>query len=334
MATQIKIIKDVAKAKEVNIPNTKISRPENEIGSAGVGFIVLPSDITREDYIADCYRTNTVSMFGGWGYGNFDNVPVDEEVMKRIQFPTTVEEKGTAVIWVKDDISQLPVVIATVRKQDEYYALKENQFCLKKEPKNTSKSVELFLDGNESSFQINVIGDKDKIGKLNIKVTSENENSEVNLFCDNKVNISAHNDVSVNSMGEVNIISAKSILAKIIDENDKERVNIAYNAENGFAYTDEFKNSIKCSDGKIEVVSKDKNGEITICGKTINHNDGSESMVLGDTLKDTLSDLIDAILAITVVTPSGPSSTPSNAVQFTNIKAKLSQFLSKKSKLD
>ena len=31
------------------------------IGSAGVGFVVVPSEVDRVQYINDCYRTNPLS---------------------------------------------------------------------------------------------------------------------------------------------------------------------------------------------------------------------------------------------------------------------------------
>lgn len=62
-------------------------------------------------------------------------------------------------------------------------------------------------------------------------------------------------------------------------------------------------------------------------------NDGNEAMVLGDTLKDLLSDTIDAIMKITVGTAVGTSSTPINVASFIQIKAKLDSILSTKSKL-
>lgn len=63
-------------------------------------------------------------------------------------------------------------------------------------------------------------------------------------------------------------------------------------------------------------------------------NDGKESMVLGDTLKDLLGELIDEISKMTVGTAVGPSTVPTNVPQFQAIKLKLEQFLSKKSKLE
>lgn len=63
-------------------------------------------------------------------------------------------------------------------------------------------------------------------------------------------------------------------------------------------------------------------------------NDGAEAMVLGDTLKNLIGELIDEITKLTVGTALGPSTTPVNTPQLLAIKAKLSQMLSKKSKLE
>lgn len=73
---------------------------------------------------------------------------------------------------------------------------------------------------------------------------------------------------------------------------------------------------------------------VHVLSDKIQHNSGAEPMVLGDTLMDILSELIDAILALTVQTGVGPSSTPINASQFTTVKGKLPQFKSKKSFLE
>lgn len=58
------------------------------IGSAGVGFVVVPSEVDRVQYINDCYRTNTLTINGGKGYGYFSGVHADINVMQCIKFPT------------------------------------------------------------------------------------------------------------------------------------------------------------------------------------------------------------------------------------------------------
>jgi hypothetical protein len=57
-----------------------------------------------------------------------------------------------------------------------------------------------------------------------------------------------------------------------------------------------------------------------------------EKTVLGETLKTKLEALIDAINAITVPTPTGPSGTPVNAATFTSLKGQLTAILSPKVK--
>jgi hypothetical protein len=79
----------------------------------------------------------------------------------------------------------------------------------------------------------------------------------------------------------------------------------------------------------------DKDGNIFITntqGKKVNIGDGADSAnepaVLGETLKGLLGETMDAINALTVPTPAGPSGTPVNAAQFASIKARLTQALS------
>ena len=69
------------------------------------------------------------------------------------------------------------------------------------------------------------------------------------------------------------------------------------------------------------------------CNK-FNCGDGTEPMVLGNTLKDLLSQLISAITALTVPTPHGPSGAPLNSAQFNQIKSQLDKMLSQLSNTD
>lgn len=57
--------------------------------------------------------------------------------------------------------------------------------------------------------------------------------------------------------------------------------------------------------------------------------EAKEKVVLGDTLKGILEEILDAISQITVLTGTGPSSPPQNAVKFSSIKARLAKILSK-----
>lgn len=68
--------------------------------------------------------------------------------------------------------------------------------------------------------------------------------------------------------------------------------------------------------------------EITIEGISINVVDGKISINnSSQSLYNLLTDLIDAITALTVTTPHGTSGTPINSLQFNTIKTKLGQLM-------
>lgn len=282
------------------------------IGSAGVGFVVIPSDVDREQYINDCYRTNTLTINGGKGYGYFSGVHADINVMQNIHFPTDEENRGTPVVWIKDAVSQLPVIVGVLRKQNEYYSLSENQYKLKRGTEKTD--VEIFIDGNESELNITILGDKDYPANMNVKLSSENSDSIFNLNCDNEINI--------NGSKSVNVITNKKV-SLLVNDKGENKMKLSYELENGLNYKDEFENEIVAKDGEIDIISK-----------KINHNEGKEPMVLGNTLADILDEMLKAIQAITVVSPVGATSTPVNAASFAAIQGKLNTIKSKISNLD
>ena len=266
----------------MNVSNTiGIWKVDNNIGNAGVGFVVIPENANVDAYIQDCYRTNTLTIWGGRGYGYFSDIHVDEQVMQQIKFPENPEEynRGSAVVWIKDDNSQLPVVIASIRSQEDFFPQQPNQYQIKKNI-DDKRTVELLMDANTASIILNIVGDSEESGDLNIKVTSDNKDSVINVNSDNKINICGNKvnvvgtdsvEVRVNKDGLTktsiacavdNGVSAeiqKKIGISITDDDGEEKASVAYEYETGFTYKDEFDNEITCSDGEIDIkVSEDK----------------------------------------------------------------------------
>jgi len=285
---------------------------ETGIEGAGIGYIVIPDENLREQYIADCYRTKTLTINGGLGYSYFYNVPCPPNVLQNIKFPDKGEKRGTAVIWVKHGISGMPIIINWLENANDYYQLKPNQN--RKTIGDENRNIEIFTDGNETNFQITLIGDSEFPSKFNIKLNSENADSEFGVYCDNKINITSDNEISLNTN--------QKFVVNINDEGIQ-KASFVYDKGVGFTYSDEFDNKIVAKDGEVRIESK-----------KINLGSGKEKVVLGNTLVKTLETLIDAITSITSMTPSGMSSTPINSPQFTVIKNQLSKILSNLSNTD
>ena len=180
--------------------------------TAGVGYVVLPlTDVDRQTYIENCLRTCTVTIQGGPGRSIYQNVPIAPEVLQMVEFPVDTESFGTPVIWVVDDLQQWPVVVNYLNLTE----LDQQQIGQRRFRKQIGDSiVEFILDAANSEIDIMVSGTANTPGELNIKVTSPNGDSKVNLYSDG--------DVSASGTKSVQVTSAQKIVANIIDGVDTE----------------------------------------------------------------------------------------------------------------
>lgn len=320
-----------------------MNKPENRLPSAGVGFVVLPDDVKKEDYISDCYRMRRVAMNGGYGHGTYRNVLCPNDVIQQIKFPETTDAYGSAVVWVKDGISNLPVIVACLSEEDDYFSHGKNKY--RKTVQSGDSIVDMIMDANKSSLQINITDDGNSTSEYIIKLTGKNKKSVFKIVSDNDINLFASNSINSYTNNEINV--------NLIDDKNKTKGSINFNLKNGLSIISQTQTNLKVNDSDDkELVSltfdknggiyKDKNsneiiienGKITVKSKAINFGDGKSPIPLGDKLVDLIGQICDAITTISVPTAVGPSGPPVNAPQFTVIKSQLQTALSKLSKTD
>lgn len=192
---------------ERNNNTTRLNQVDGGIGYAGIGCIVVPDIQRRGEYIQDCYRTHTVTIHGGWGYGFIPSVRIPLSVLQEINFPPGGNyNRGTQVVWVKDPISQRPVIVAALPEDGVYYELEERTWRVTRVDGETV--IDLFADAKHAKFQLNILGRDDAPATLDIKVSSLNSGSNasaINVSCDNKINITAGKEVSVLTEGAVDV---------------------------------------------------------------------------------------------------------------------------------
>ena len=280
------------------------------LGESGIGYVVIPDNDTRDEYINNCYYSCTVTIDGGYGYSYIENVPIPLELLQQIKFPLKEDEVGSRVFWVRENTFNRPVIVGILNNLYEPNGMMAGQNRYVQEI--NGNVVEIFMDANTAEMNIKVTGSKNNPSKINV-ISNTNEDSEINITSSGKVKISAKNLI---------VEAFKDAVFTLKKNDSKELLKIESN-DIQLKITDQFDNEVTLKDGEIDVVS-DK----------INHNGGNEPMVLGNTLKESLSNLIDAILSMTMVTPTGASSTPMNAAQFIQIKSQLNNILSQKSNLE
>lgn len=300
---------------------------ESGTETAGVGYIVIPKELDANQYIAHCYKTNTVSMHGGIGYGVFHNISVDKETLQEIIFPQNSQKKGSAVVWINIPKHNKPLIIAIVKYRDERTTLETNSKRITRE--SNGNVVDMFLRANSATLDLNIIGNESTSGNVNINIKNPSKSS--------KLKIDVSGDVIIKSSGKSILIAQDLVQLSVLNEEGSIKGLIKYKLGEGFTYKDEFGNIITAQDSLVNI----KSTEIKL-------GEGNEPLVLGDTFKDTLdkiSDMIanlaDACQKITVTTAMGPSSTPLNAAEFVvvgqgidNLKESYVNFLSTLSKTD
>ena len=306
------------------------------VGQSGVGYVVVPDDETREEYIADCYKTSTVTIQGGFGYGFINNVPILGHVLQQIKFPNKSDERGTAVFWVRENFYNRPIIIGVMPADNYTNPLTNGQDRIIQQVGDVL--VEIYQDASNGVMNMNVVGNSDNPAKINIKASTGTEDSEINIYTDGKVAVSANQLLAV---------ARKDFNLQLKNGKDEELISVIGDEEK-VEYKDQFKTNVIFNkdnvslSSEIDVNVEAKDSTITSHAKEINFktdaklnlDGGGEPMVLGNQLTSFLQSLIQGIMSITVPTAVGPSGVPINAAAFSQLLGKLETLKSKKSNLD
>lgn len=283
----------------------------NCIPISGIGYIVIPRDVNTAEYVQRCYRNHSVSISGGYDSTYMHGVKITEEALNKIKFPDNDDGLGSAVVWLRDSFTNRAVVIGTLKTAGESDMIQGSQQRIVQE---TAQSVvEMFLDALNCTINISAKGNENIPAVINLKASSGTDEGDV-------VNITSKDYIITDSRHiKVNLTEDFDLM---INNGEEDIIHIVGNEEE-LHITDHFKNEAIFNEENVQILTA-----------KFNVGTGKEQMVLGNTLVNLLSQLIDAILNMTVLTHVGPSGTPVNAAAFSEIKGKLEEALSKLSNTD
>lgn len=283
----------------------------NCIPISGVGYIVIPKDVNTAEYVQRCYRNHSVSISGGYNSTYMHGVKITEEALNKIKFPDNDDGLGSAVVWLRDSFTNRAVVIGTLKTAGESNMVQGSQQRIVQE---TAQSVvEMFLDALNCTINISAQGNENIPAVINLKASSGTDAGDVvNIISKDRVNVDGrHMKVNLTEDFELTINNGEEDILHLVG--NEEELHII----------DRFKNEAIFNEENVQILTT-----------KFNVGTGKEQMVLGNTLIDLLSQLIDAILNMTMLTHVGPSGTPVNAATFSEIKGKLEEALSKLSNTD
>lgn len=233
--------------------------------NSGIGYIMLPTDLDRDEYIKTCYRTGTVSIIGEEGFDVAHRVRIGKIAIQLIDFPLTPKDLGSGVFWVKLSNQEEPIVTEVLFNQAEGIDNEEGDFTISKGTLDSNSSFLLTRDGK---YLISVSSNKDGAAVVDISSVSENETGLINVFSNGILNVSSTKETNLKSNGVIRVQGTNE------DESELSEIVI-------------------------------ENGKVTTLSEEIIHNSGDEPMVLGDTLADFLTDFVDEVSRITTLTTIG-----------------------------
>lgn len=265
-----------------------------KIQNIGIGYIMIPSNVVREDYIENCYIRERVCIYLEQSGGMAKDCYITQQALRDIYFPESEDQLGSAVIYVADSFNQKPIIIATISKEDESQLLSQERFKIVKGYENNTVKVE----GDAEKGVLNIlVDDREDYGTINIKVKGK-DGGVLNIDTGDEVNINADEKVTIKTTGELNL----NVIDSVSGDN---------------------KCSININDTDVEIKPENelKIGEFT------------EPVALADTLADILNDLIHQLSIATTSTMLGPQPLL-NASDISAIANRLEDIKSKTTKTD
>ena len=268
----------------------------------GIGYVIIPSDVNREEYIENCYVNEEVSIYPETGGTCYNNVKVSVNCLNNLEFPEG-GNFGSCVVYILHPTQKIPIVVGILSKKDEGFTLNYKLFKLMKSL--GGNSVSITGDGVNGNLVINVHSEEDEGGQIVIDV---NNFSQTGLF-------------RLSVKGNI-ILLANSMFLKCKEEFDLEANKIYLKSEE----FDIESKSIRFLGDKVQF----HNEKIEIGKQNL------EYAILGETLKNDFIIPILGILKTLNSVVSGPTAvvSPETITKVTQIEAKLPKLLSNKVKIE
>jgi len=170
--------------------------------TVGIGYVTVPAKTNINAYIETCYRTGMVAMITEDNEFLL-NVKVDRWSLQLIDFPDENMQLGSCVVFINQYVSNTPIIIAVLDKNDEESGLARNLFRLAKITE--TGSVIITGDGNKGNFFIDIDSSLKDGGNVYMNVSNVNKESQVNVNVKGIINIENEGKVNIFSTQELNI---------------------------------------------------------------------------------------------------------------------------------
>ena len=289
------------------------------------GHVYLPENVEREDYIETCGRTCEVSVILDENNAVLHKCSVPPALYQEIKFPTDLSLLGSSVLVATIPYSYVSVVICVLNNIDDVYDFEEGVKKWSFEDSEGGFNIDASL--NDGTFLFNMQGSGTRTLMFNINgdegaITEFNTNGDIQFTVDKNMNIKTYGTANI----EVDSEEKRTSIGIAPEQIHIESKEVEGEQVSSITMTDSSLNIKVGENVSVEITNEKcvvKTGESVIEMTE----DGMAFSKGGSNLKNTLNQLLSAILQLTVTTGVGPSGTPINAASFTQIQQDLDNYL-------
>lgn len=168
------------------------------------GYIIVPTNVDRDDYVTTCYRRERVTIVGDNGQGIIKDCYISRTAIREINFPIDDTEMGDAVAYIVNSFNNKPIIVGRISKESESQILEEGEFRLEKSYKNSKVSV----TGKSKTGDLLIdVENNDGTGALIINVSGKEDGSSLNINVKGSAKIYADDEINLETTGVVNLKS-------------------------------------------------------------------------------------------------------------------------------
>ena len=169
----------------------------------GYGYVVLPRNVDRRDYVQTVYNKEKLSILPDQGSSFIHDCYISRSALRDIVFPQTNEELGSAVVYVCNQFNNKPFVIGVISKETESQLLREYGFMFTKTFNNNKVTLEANAEVGNVVISVNNMEDAASvllncIGRTGTNFTI-NCNGTFFASIDNSINVTTRQNITLRS---------------------------------------------------------------------------------------------------------------------------------------
>lgn len=216
-------------------------------GVCGTGYVILSHEQPIPDYIASSFRNNRISIITEQNE-IVKNCIVSRQAWQTLEFPTDLNGRGSAVVWINVPFQNRIVILDTLNKRDELNPIQtQHNFSFQRkfidENGGTNKVV-INGDGLTGTLTIVAEGTEPDEGAVFIKILSSEQVALFDLYVQGKMNINVENEMDIR-VGQIYSLTIRD------EANPNTQATLTYQLGTGYTMSDEFGNNIKTNSNGI-----------------------------------------------------------------------------------